>query len=368
MTMERVGRELTCNQIDFDIVCTDMLVDQQYYGTKVENGELHINQEKFKALIVPYSERITKELAEFIAQNKDFPVIFVDQLPTSIVNANAGDLKDLSMIKSAKVILIHELVKELKKAGYQDIEIDTPFEQLSFYHYKKEEHIFMFQNEAISDAFCGKITLPTMKKLVIYHGFENKLERLITTVENGKLTFELYLEPAKSCIVMEYEEVSDLKTYVPIINQLKSDSVHMDISNNWKVSRVHQRNYPNFSESTKMEILTPISDIQPGFAGVIRYEKDIEINRKTEKIYLFMEHVFESVTIWINGKEAGSLIAPPYRIEIGDCVKTGNNHIVIEVATTLDRDQLNYPEHPFVFSHEVMEPTGMYGDIKIIFV
>ena len=64
MLMEKVGRELITNQIDFDVVSTDMLSrNAAYYGTKVEDKKLKINNESFDVLIVPYTQRITKELA-----------------------------------------------------------------------------------------------------------------------------------------------------------------------------------------------------------------------------------------------------------------------------------------------------------------
>jgi hypothetical protein len=37
------------------------------------------------------------------------------------------------------------------------------------------------------------------------------------------------------------------------------------------------------------------------------------------------------------------------------------------VATTPAREQMNYPQPPFDFSHSALEPTGMYGNIRLYF-
>ncbi len=78
-----------------------------------------------------------------------------------------------------------------------------------------------------------------------------------------------------------------------------------------------------------------------------------------------MDNVYESVTVYVNDKKVADIITPPYAVEIGKFVDLGVNKLVIEVATTLERDQMNYPQHPFVFIHDTMEPTGMYGTVKL---
>ena len=67
----------------------------------------------------------------------------------------------------------------------------------------------------------------------------------------------------------------------------------------------------------------------------------------------------------VNENEVGKCIRPPYQMNITNYLKTGINKIVIEVATTPAREQLNGMRPPFDFSHETLEPTGMYGNVKI---
>ncbi len=59
--------------------------------------------------------------------------------------------------------------------------------------------------------------------------------------------------------------------------------------------------------------------------------------------------------------------APPYVVNITGCLIPGRNVIIAEVATTPARDQMNYPQPPFDFYHEALEPTGMFGKTEILY-
>ena len=71
--------------------------------------------------------------------------------------------------------------------------------------------------------------------------------------------------------------------------------------------------------------------------------------------------------VFVNGKDAGTVLAPPYRIPIGHLLEAGDNTIEIEVATTPARDAASRPKPPFDFFHEALEPTGMCGSVRIYF-
>ena len=83
--------------------------------------------------------------------------------------------------------------------------------------------------------------------------------------------------------------------------------------------------------------------------------------------FLWMRGESEEVMrVRLNGVLVGSAIQPLYRLPIGGTLKEGINELEIEVATTPERDQLNYPGSPFVMKHSPMEPTGLFGRICIM--
>lgn len=365
LPMEKLCKALLTSQIDFDVVSTDMLTEKEYFKTAVRDGKLYINGVEFEALVVPYAQRINHELYNFIMENPELPVIFTDAYPECVVDDAKADLKKIEEASNVSVQDTKNLAEYLKANGMYDIRISEEFPEFSFYHYEKDGARYMFQNEAAGKVFDAVVTVPTEGSLVYYDGFANEFKKLEGTVENGTASFRLELLPGHSCVVLEMEPEDEMATYVTVEKEKEGCVEVQDISGEWECQLTSQREYPSFGEAFTMEELEPISEKHPKFAGVIRYEKEVELDKSYEALYIQFEHVYEAMTLWINGEKVGICITLPYEFEISSYVRPGKNTIRIEVATTLDRDQLNYPAKPFDFYHETMEPTGIYGKVTL---
>ena len=164
MAMQKAGRELLEHQIDFDVVSTDMLYQEaEYYRTRVEDGKLKVNEESFDVLVVPYAERITRELAQFIEQNPQFPVWFIEALPKQIVNGDPSDTQEesrlMEAVRSCTVVLLEKLADRMKEEGYFELSLKEEFPSLSTYHYRTDRDLFFVMNESAEKTFCGEICL-----------------------------------------------------------------------------------------------------------------------------------------------------------------------------------------------------------------
>lgn len=383
MAMQKVGRELLEHQIDFDVVSTDMLCEKvAEYHTRIENNRLKIHKETFEVLIIPYTQRITEALAGFLEKNSGLPVIFVDGLPEQTV-------------QGCRVVPLNELAETLQREGKYEIRLREPYPYLSVYHYVTDKNLFMLLNESAEETFCGEIELPAVDKAAarewyIGYGMDGQYERLtVHATENNRLVVKLQLYPGESCVIIEGERPSEAErtsegghtsegectsegrhtseaaVYQPMNERLSSCTNRLVLSEDWKYSTVRAIDYPEFGPFEEMKKLCPVSELAPSFAGVICYEKSFELAESFERAYIQFEHVYEVMRLTVNGTEAGICIRPPYQMEIGSLLKKGTNEIRLEVATTPARDQLNYPEPPFVMSHVPMEPTGMFGEVVL---
>ena len=98
------------------------------------------------------------------------------------------------------------------------------------------------------------------------------------------------------------------------------------------------------------------------FAGHIKYEKKIDIaDTSAKKMLLEMENAGETVNVSVNGKKALGRIVPPYKFDITDLVKAGENELEIIVTT-----HMGYRERDKFSRYMVMEPTGMSGKVEIV--
>lgn len=369
MKMQKPARVLTENQIDFDFVPIDILSNLGSYYGKVANNQLHINGEDFKCLVIPYSQYITKELAVFIKHSCGLEIIFVESRPEGISNVvDQHEVSELlSAVEKCKVVALSELASVLKAEGVVDIQLKNPFKELTYYHYKKENDIYMFQNESAHGTFSGEIELPEGESAIVYHGLENTFENLPVRTENGKAIINLELKPYESCVVIVSDDTQarEFRAYRPFSMKLSECEETMDLSTDWKYSLVKNIEYPNFGEVKQMKELVPISKEYPTFTGIIKYEKKIELEEIPRQGILTFENIYEAVEIWINEEYVGMKVCPPYVFEIANYLKKGTNTIRVEVATTLDRDRFNHPEPPFIVWHDAIDPTGMFGKITL---
>ena len=90
----------------------------------------------------------------------------------------------------------------------------------------------------------------------------------------------------------------------------------IDLSEGWEVSRVKAKDYPNFPDPESVQNLAPVSDTDPTFAGVIRYEKTVTLDKAPKKAVLCAEHVYDVMKLNINGMQVQYCLAPPYQIPV----------------------------------------------------
>lgn len=389
MPMQKVIRQLLEHQIDLDIVSLDMLEDLAAYNGRLEGKRLYINGVEFQALLIGYTKEIPERLAEFVENAGEFPVIFVDGKPEKVignvhkicgdavlengcktdkkaVTGNGGNTTctDAGERIGGEAVALSDLAAEMKAKGFLDIAVDREFKELSFYHYKKDREIFLFQNESAFDTFCGTVTLPTKESVVYYDAMEDVYELAQMRKAGDGTEVSLELQPGECVVLLEQKNIVCNVKHKPFTKQLEGLECK-EISKGWTVSIGKAKDYPQFPEGKYVDELKDISNEKPSFAGVVRYEKTIHLDRVPKEAVLKAEQVFEMMKVVVNGSETGVRIFPPYQVRLGNALKEGENQIVVEVTTTPAREMLEIPQPPFDFSHEALEPAGMFGKVEL---
>ena len=71
------------------------------------------------------------------------------------------------------------------------------------------------------------------------------------------------------------------------------------------------------------------------YAGTIRYQTQFMLdNKPAGKLYIDLNDVSAMAKVKINGEYAGGVWTPPYKVNISDFVKSGENIVEVEVTTT----------------------------------
>lgn len=359
MTIQKPGRALIQSQIDFDFIPSDVFEKDSEYNTSFD-GALHVNTQTYKALVIPAAQYITEAVARFAASASEagFPVVFVDTLPQGICNADSKETADTLIAALAKcdIATLDTLPELLKAKNIPEITLKTPNKNLSYYHYLLENDIFMFMNESIIETVDTEVLIPINGEAVAYDAFENTLRPLDYSRTDGGISIKLHLEPYESIFVVFGAAEGEAKAYPNVSGATE------ELGGEWEISFATALEYPNFSGNEKITKLENLARRYPNFSGTVRYTKTANLaDAKT----LELSDLFDAAEVWVNGSYAGMRICPPYRFDISNLVKAGENTIQIEVTNTPDREVAAMDVPGLPRGSAPFAPTGIIGSVKI---
>lgn len=117
MHFQTPAKILSQNQIDYDVIPADIFEKREHYKTWTEKGRLHINQESYRILIIPYVKRIPASVAVFIqeAAMQEIKVCFVNGYPEGICGSSQPLPEE---IDSCDVVPLEEMGAYVKEHNY----------------------------------------------------------------------------------------------------------------------------------------------------------------------------------------------------------------------------------------------------------
>ena len=370
MPFEKVVKSLAKEQIDCDIIPIDTIVKKE--AMWLDCGHFFVNNEEYKALIVPYSQRLPEEFLHCLLElvQSDIHVIFVDNYPEgSIKPLNFTDIVGMLKLNShSRVIPLATLAEELKNLGLYDIEIASREEYLRYYHYVNEgKDIFFFTNESKNRPVYTTVRIKAESAPIAYDAMEDRFYKVDWCFENGYASIKLDLEPYESTFILFDDMALGLNSEVVERKSTQKCDTEVEIGGPWKVSIAEAGQYPQFVMEERINSLgnVAVSGLLPRFSGTLRYESKFEYRKdvQTQRIFLDLGDAYEIAEVWVNGKHAGVRICPPYSIEITDMVIDGPNTLCIDVTNTLAKKcGSNGLDRAMP-----QEPSGLIGPVRLLF-
>ncbi len=336
MMMQPIATALSDNQIDFDIVCLDILKE-----LTVKDGKLCSScGESFDLLVAPYADHMPKVLLDELnrLQTCGLPVWFINEIPENC-NFNGEAVK------------LEELALKIRQKGWFDISLEKAHPSLRFYHIVRENnHIFMFVNEDYQNAINQTVKLPVRGEFVrmdllngIYSG---------ESCSNGEL--RLNLAPLTSEIIIFGSNegfkklcLKEVCSFVP----------------SYTLELASCENLEAFEQAGSFDKFFNVNsaNFKPEFSGKMRYTFEFELSDLSDRIFMDLGEVGQNVELVLNGMNLGIRPAKPYLFEITGAIKQGRNKAVITVSNTLAQKVKDR------FSKFLqLEPSGLLSQIKIL--
>lgn len=345
MKMQEPAEALYDAHIDYDIVPMDYIL----FNSDMLDGQLVINEENFKFLVIPYTEAIPFDLYNRLNElkNEGLQIYFVEELPSKVLKGK----ETVPFVSDGfKKIELNKLSDELTRLGVLDVLVEGDFPLLRCSHIKRQEYdYFMFFNESF-EAVDTDVFLPCKGNFFSVDMLNESTTEAMT--EDGKVKVKL---EAGQSVVLAFDK-SIVVSQKDVIAE-KRDVIHLD--GIYKISgKKMTEDKPEFEITGKLFDVTS-ADNFPGFTGVITYETDFELP-KADRYVLNLGEVGETAVVYINDEKAAHLICNPYSVDITDFVKSGNNKIKVEVANSM------VYSHRDTFSKGIMVPrSGLLGLVKV---
>lgn len=322
MEVEVPGRVLDQSQVDFwvlpeDALCGDTLPEQ-----------IHAD-----LLIVPESRFLTARIASALAKRSEDSVIFVNSLPKWIPDAEPEEERHLlELLSKCRVCDIDRLGETCRELGLCAGMVEPRFEQLHIYRYLKDGvWDYMVFNESADKTFSGVVSFPD--------GWQA----------------ELTLHPFDSVVFHDRVVAENPSVAAP------EQGEEIQMNDGWRLSLIGMDD--SVEDCGVMETLAPVSAARPRFAGLMRYEREVELKNTPAEAVLEAEWLYETADLYVDDRLAATRLTPPYRFDLSGALHQGVNKLRLEVTVPPIRDALNYDLGPFTPNRCVVEPTGMFGKI-----
>lgn len=323
MPFERALRPLYDHQIQCHVLPADVFSEPERYRTRIQNP-LVVNGHAYQAFVVPGAERIPATAARGLADlaMAGLPVFFVQRKPVGL--CEGGSLPPA--LEACPVLEPEELPAAVRAAGVKAPVVQPQSNRLRLLGIHGDTPCVLVVNEG-AEAYNGILTLPEFSKACFwYDPWENRCERADASVNDAGLQVKLRVEPLKSRILVAGDAPVGLSV-PPRVGK----AVPMKP---WMRSVCEGASYPAFSQKKRVSLPDHLAEEQPDFSGFVRYETTFSLPSSKE-LLLDISDAAEGVEVFLNGRSEGIQISPPfcYRLHAG----AGENHLAIEVATTLER-------------------------------
>jgi hypothetical protein len=138
----------------------------------------------------------------------------------------------------------------------------------------------------------------------------------------------------------------------------------LPFNKNWKRAICRSIDYPDFTKEKEVSLPDSLAEEEPAFSGLVQYKNKFYV-KDLSRVILEITDAAEGVEVFINGVSAGIQIVPAYRYDISKFVQEGENDVVIEVATTLEREVFKMCGPTMFSPEEPKSPSGITGQVKI---
>ncbi len=325
MPFERVVRPLYDSQIGCHVLPADIFSAPERYQT-VPGSPLTVNGRSYAAFVVPGGRYLPAAAAHGLAKlvKAGLPVFFAGRRPEAL--CEGGALPEL--LEHCPAAEPAQLPALLRGAGVSAPVLRPANDRLRLLTVQGEAPCVLMTNESTA-SYTGTITLPGLSGPCFwYDPWANRCEAAEAEETAGGLRVSVTVEPLHLRVLA--------LGGLPAGEALhRSPAAGAEISlSGWTRAVCEGAEYPHFGPAVPVTLPDRLAEEQPEFSGFVRYET-VFCLEQAGPLLLELSDAAEGVEVFLNGRSAGLQIVPPFRYVLEG--QAGENHLAVEVATTLER-------------------------------
>jgi hypothetical protein len=380
----------------------DYISDKQVQHATAVNGELLTGGEgAYRTLLIPSANHMeTRTLKHLLGLAREgATILFWKQLPgdvpgwngyktrqeelSSVLDAIPLKKGEMVVMGKGRIMLHDDLGKLLEKAG---VDPETMVGLgLQFTRRKLEGQTIYFMANHSAGRIDGWIELASPGRSARIMDPMTGRTGMVRSRTTGHGT-EIYLQmdPGETRILWLYDRELIHGECWPV---LRPRGEPMALEGPWEIEFIEGG--PWLPGKYRTDVLESWTDFDlphtRSFAGAARYTKNVSLSAvAADHVILDLGDVRESARIWVNRHPAGVLVAQPFRLDIAEWLREGENEISIEV-TNLSANRIrdldirgrewrkfydiNFVDHlyqPFDARDWPLKPSGLLGPVKLI--
>ncbi len=328
-----VAKQFMDKGYTFDFVSDAMLKDVVY-----RNGRLHATGSDYRAVVIPKCEYMPPETLKALADlaEQGAPILFEDALPEDVPGFADLDTRRATFAAERKraaqaAQVVSNLPEALDAAGVTREPMTDG--GLKFIRRRVDGGYYYFIANHTANAWDDWLPLGvTFASATLYDPMTGASGALQTGEVDGQQAVYLQLDPGVATILRTSGAEADGSRWTYLIPA--SDGI--DIAGPWSLAFIEGG--PTLPGPATLESLTSWTE-KPGgnavaFAGTGRYTVQFDLPRDTnaDDWILDLGDVRESARLNVNGEDAGTLVALPFRMRIGQYLHPGENTLAIDVT------------------------------------
>ena len=206
----------------------------------------------------------------------------------------------------------------------------------------------------------------------LWHPDNGTVEDVTYAVKDGRTEVQLHLVPDDAVFVVFSGKGKSSET-VPAVDE----KVVLDVTGPWQVAFQEKRGAP---ATATFDTLSSYTDSEvfgiKYFSGIATYTKTVHVDTVQGKMSIDLGQVCDLAEVYVNGTYCGTAWKQPYRVDVTDALKPGDNTLEIKVANTWP-NRLIGDEQPGAVrvawtdsrayrAEDPLRPAGLLGPVKMV--